>query len=161
VPISCRCETTNLNCKYRKAAQNTFVQTSVHKMLVKLTAIVTVINILQAAFAPIFFCQKITEPKFQKSCAKHFGTKKAHVKCWWNWPQEYDDVLLQSFSRPIFRDLLWRFSTKLCRGHFFFLWYIFHHFLKILLTWRKKELLVWWQKSHNNVKTNVKNLDWV
>ncbi len=42
-------------------------------------------NILQAAFARIFFCQKITKPNLEKSFAKHFCTKKVLVKCWWNW----------------------------------------------------------------------------
>jgi len=42
------------------------------------------INILHAAFAPIFFHQKVTEPKYkyiQKSCAKHFRTKKESLIC--------------------------------------------------------------------------------
>jgi len=25
--------------------------------------------------------------KVGKSCTKHFRTKNAHLKCWWNWPQ--------------------------------------------------------------------------
>jgi len=32
------------------------------KILMKLTAVVNFINDLKAAFAPIFFCQKITKP---------------------------------------------------------------------------------------------------
>jgi len=43
---------------------------------------VNFINILQAAFAPIFFHKKIIpELQVQKSCSKHFHTKKARVKC--------------------------------------------------------------------------------
>jgi len=34
----------------------------VHKMFVKLTPVVNFTNILQAAFAPILLCQKITKP---------------------------------------------------------------------------------------------------
>jgi len=42
-------------------------------MLLKLTQVANsqyVINILQAAFALIFFCQKITKPNYQKSAGK-------------------------------------------------------------------------------------------
>jgi len=37
-----------------------------HKMLVKYTTVVNFTNILQAAFAPIFFSQKITKPNCNK-----------------------------------------------------------------------------------------------
>ena len=33
-----------------------------------------------------FLAPKNYKPK-QKSCSKHFRTKKLLVKCWWNWPK--------------------------------------------------------------------------
>jgi len=51
------------NC-WRKVAQNTLYEKAVCKMLVKLTRLVNLNNILQAAFKPIFFCQKITKTKY-------------------------------------------------------------------------------------------------
>jgi len=38
------------------------------KMLMKLTPVVNFTNILQAAFSPIFFCQKITIVSREKQC---------------------------------------------------------------------------------------------
>ncbi len=47
-------------------------------------------NILRAAFAPIFLCQKSTniKCKFKKYKHKHFRTKKLRAKYWWNCPME-------------------------------------------------------------------------
>jgi len=44
--------------------------------------LVNFINILRAAFAPIFFCQKNFEAKLQveKSCGKHFCTKNLRAQ---------------------------------------------------------------------------------
>jgi len=39
-------------------------KTGACKILMKLTPVVNFINILQAAFAPIFFFQKITKPEY-------------------------------------------------------------------------------------------------
>jgi len=52
----------------------------------KLSPVLNITNILQAAFVPIFFCQKNKKAKLyvEKRFAKHFCMKKAPVKCWWN-----------------------------------------------------------------------------
>ena len=44
-------------------------------------------NILQAAFAPLFFCQKYTMPncKYKKAAQNTFNKKAACIKCCWNW----------------------------------------------------------------------------
>jgi len=49
-------------CLHVKASKTTFVQKIAFTMLMKLTPVVNFINILRTAFAPIFFCQKTTEP---------------------------------------------------------------------------------------------------
>jgi len=42
-------------------------------------------NILRAAFAPIFFCQKLQrQTVIRKKRCKTLLYKKARVKCWWN-----------------------------------------------------------------------------
>jgi hypothetical protein len=50
---------TNTNCTYRKATKTFMYEKDAPKMLVKLRPVVNFINILWAAFAPIFFCQKL------------------------------------------------------------------------------------------------------
>jgi len=58
--------------------------------------VVNFINILRAAFA----LKKLqSQLKLDKSCAKHFGTKKACIKCWWNWH-------LKSISQTIYKQFL-------------------------------------------------------
>jgi len=64
----------------RKSCQKRlWYEKSAQKTLMKWTPVLNFINILQAAFAPIFFCQKITKPNcnitkdskstfLQKSC---------------------------------------------------------------------------------------------
>jgi hypothetical protein len=51
-----------------------------------LQSLVNFINMLQAAFALIFFYQKITKPNCNKRkvCKINFY-KKAYKECWWNW----------------------------------------------------------------------------
>jgi len=53
---------TKTNCNLRKAVQNTFIQKSASKMLMKLRHCVDFTNILQSAFSPIVFRQKNNEP---------------------------------------------------------------------------------------------------
>jgi hypothetical protein len=47
---------------HRKAARRIFIQKYQHKILMKLTPVFNFINILRAAFASIFLCQKTTKP---------------------------------------------------------------------------------------------------
>jgi len=51
--------------KQGKAAQNTFKQKAVERMLVRWRTGVNFINILRVRFSPIFWHQKITKPTFQ------------------------------------------------------------------------------------------------
>jgi hypothetical protein len=63
---------------------------------------VNVINILLAHFAPIFWCQKLQSWNIiRENCAKHFRTKNAQIKCWWNWHLEVMGVRMTEFSHPI------------------------------------------------------------
>ncbi len=60
---------------------NIFCVPIVQKMLMKVTPSVTFTNILQTAFALIFFCQKILKPNCKlKKSTKHFCTLKPLVK---------------------------------------------------------------------------------
>jgi len=64
--------------------------------------IINFTNVLQAIFAPIFFCQKITNPNCnkRKTAKSTFFTKKVRVKCWWNWHlvDKVDPVCCWPFS---------------------------------------------------------------
>ncbi len=85
----------------------------------------------------------------EKSCSKHFCTKNAHVKCWWNWPQVMVSTLhyschkifahsfflkmlpheqsnpnkIKIFNSSVFNSLYFRYSK--------YRW----HFLDIFMTW--------------------------
>jgi len=50
-------------------------------------------NILRTRFSYVsaFFAKTYLE----KSCAKHFRTKTARIKCWWNWHRHNYDQLYQ------------------------------------------------------------------
>jgi len=52
----------------------------------------------------------------EKSCAKHFHTKKVNVKCWWTWPHE--SSVNDCPKKLIFEDLPivlpYRCSESLC-----------------------------------------------
>ena len=65
--------------------------------------IVNFTNILQAAFAPISFCQKITNPncKHNKSSAKHFHMKTLLIKWWKIWPLVWGNPALNVLRKKI------------------------------------------------------------
>ncbi len=65
-----------------KLCKTLLYEKAVHNMLAKLTPVVNFINILQAAFVPIFLRQKLqSQTVFREKLKKHFCTKNASVKC--------------------------------------------------------------------------------
>ncbi len=71
--------------KIEKSVQNNLVQKAAHKILLKLTY--TYSQFHQHFMSS--FCANILSPKnykakllVEKSCAKHFCTKRLHIKCW-------------------------------------------------------------------------------
>jgi hypothetical protein len=60
--------------------QTFLIEKTAHKMLIKLKSVVNFTNILQTAFVPVFFCQKITKPNFNYRIAtqKTSIQKSAH-----------------------------------------------------------------------------------
>ena len=49
----------------------------------------------------------------QKSCSKHFCTKKPVVKCWWNWPHLTHPILLSHLFRLTLSSLGMLMSIRL------------------------------------------------
>ncbi len=64
---------------------------------------VNFINILLSHIAPIFWRQKLQSWNVTKeSWAKHFCTKNAWVKCWWDWLQMFVKQVVFLLSRNAF-----------------------------------------------------------
>ncbi len=72
---------------------------ALRKMLVKSTPAVNYMNILRAAFATIYFHQKIqSQTVIWEKLRKAHSYKKVSVKCWWNWHLMIWRQILLTFS---------------------------------------------------------------
>jgi len=71
--------------------------------------------------------------KLEKSCTKHFRTKNACVKCWWNWPLVLYVLLQFIFCRRESRKNS-RPSESVRSNFYYYLEYFFpRNFLKFLI----------------------------